>query len=79
MGKAHTQYSTAHRKPECVKREGGVVGLFFRRTSEGVCGVVIEGMEGWEALTGGGQECDLTQAKKLLHCTRRKVGKGRHN
>lgn len=72
MGKDPAQYSTPHRKPECVKWEGGVKGLFFRRAAEGLC-VGVEARRG--PLTGGGQECDLTQAKKLLHCTRRKVGK----
>lgn len=41
MWKAHARYSAPHRKPECVKWEGGVEGLFFRRAGEGVC--VLEG------------------------------------
>lgn len=67
MALARTCYSTPHRKPEiCFKWEGGVEGCFSGE-------LVRVGVWGG-TLTGGGQECDLAQAKKLLYCAGRKVG-----
>lgn len=44
-GKDRAQYSTPHRKPECVKWEGAAQGLFFRRAAEGLC-VSVEAEKG---------------------------------